>query len=85
MSTKKNYIKRTAKTLGLEGYEVNELIKRMHRHFKKNGIDKEEITKAFFILQSIYERKEKIKLETTAPPKVLIIEIYKSLTWLHTI
>ena len=68
MSTKINYTKRTAKTLDLEEYEVNELIKRMHGHFKKNGIEKDEITKAFFILQSIYERKEKIKLETTAPP-----------------
>lgn len=67
MSTKINYTRRAAKTLNLEEYEVNELIKRMYGHFKKNGIEKNEITKAFFILQSIYERKEKIKLETTAP------------------
>lgn len=67
MGTKINYTKRTAQVLELEEYEVNELVKRMYGHFKTNGIAKDEIVKSFFILQSIYERKEKIRLETTAP------------------
>ena len=31
--------KRVAKVLGLEIHEVNELLKRMNGHFRKNGID----------------------------------------------
>jgi len=67
MGAKINYTKRTAKILNITEDEVRELSKRIYGHFKKNGIQKNEIIKSFFILESIYTRKEKIKLETTAP------------------
>lgn len=65
MGTKINYTKRAARTLGLSLDETNELIKRLHGHYKKFGIDGDQIEKSFFILQQIYERKEQIKLQTT--------------------
>jgi hypothetical protein len=52
----------------------------MYGHFKQNGIKKEQIVKSFFILASIYQRKEQIKLDTTAPLlgfKNIGIKIYK--------
>jgi len=67
MWQKIDYKSRAAKTLGLTVCETNELIKRMYGHLNKNGILKDEIVKSFFILESIYQRKEHIRLETTAP------------------
>jgi len=67
MGVKINYIKRASTTLNLAEDEIRELSKRMHGHFVKNGIDRDEIVKSFFILQKIYERKERIKEATTAP------------------
>ncbi|QOP45692.1 hypothetical protein [Sulfurimonas paralvinellae] len=67
MGTKINYTKRASQILEIEEYEVNELVKRMYGHFNKNGFAKDEIVKSFFILNDIKIRKEKIRLETTAP------------------
>ena len=67
MGTKINYLKRTANILNITEDETRELSKRMYGHFKKNGIKKDEVLKSFFILGRIYDRKEKIRLETTAP------------------
>ncbi|WP_457746286.1 hypothetical protein [Sulfurimonas sp.] len=62
-----DYLKRAAKALELEEYEVNELAKRMLGHLKKEQLSKDAIIKAFFILQDIKERKEQIRIQTTAP------------------
>ncbi len=67
MGVKIDYRVRAAKTLGLSLDETNELIKRLHGHYKRFGIDGDQIEKSFFILQQMYERKEQIKLQTTAP------------------
>jgi hypothetical protein len=67
MGVKINYTKRASEILNLTEDEVRELSKRMHGHFRRNGIDRDAIVKSVFILQDIYERKEKIKEATTAP------------------
>lgn len=80
MWQKIDYTARAAKTLGLSIDETKELSNRMYGHFDKNGIYKDEIIKSFFILESIYHRKEQIRLETTAPLlgfKNIGIQIYK--------
>ncbi|MBA1432447.1 MAG: hypothetical protein FAF04_02360 [Epsilonproteobacteria bacterium] len=82
MGTKIDYTKRAAKTLELTLDETHELVKRLHGHYKKFGIDRDQIEKSFFILQQIYDRKEQIKLQTTAPLlgfKHKGIELYRGL------
>jgi len=59
--------KRVAKVLGLEIYEVNELLKRMNGHFRKNGIDNKEIARSFFILLDILRRKKKQYIDLSVP------------------
>lgn len=60
-----DYKKRVAKQFSLSLDETNELLKRMHGHFKKNGISNNEIAKSFFILREIIKRKEEQKLKTS--------------------
>ncbi len=82
MGVKIDYRARAAKTLGLTLDETNELVKRLHGHYKKFGIDKDQIEKSFFIFQEIYKRKEQITLQTTAPLlgfKHKGIELYRGL------
>ena len=82
MWQKIDYLARAAKILSLSIDETKELSNRMYGHFDKNGIKKDEIIKSFFILASIYYRKEQIRLETTAPLlgfKNKGIQVYKGI------
>lgn len=62
-----DYRKRVAQQFSLSVDETNELLKRMHGHYKKNGISHEEIAKSFFVLRNIVHRKEDQKLKTSVP------------------
>jgi hypothetical protein len=67
MGFKINHRKRVAKLLGLEIHEVNELLNRMNGHFRKNGIDNDEIARSFFILGDIQTKKETQRIKFSVP------------------
>lgn len=62
-----SYINRVAILLGLSEEEVYELLKRMNGHFRKHGIDNEQIAKSFFILSDIQMKKETQRIKLSVP------------------
>lgn len=68
MSFKINYPQRMAKTLkNLSKDEVKEFLKRAEGHLQKHGNHRLSIAKMFFILDEIYDRKEKQRIKDSAP------------------
>jgi len=67
MGFKINHRKKAAKTLGISLDEMNELLKRMNGHFRKFGVDNDEIAKSFFILKHILDRKEQQRIDLSIP------------------
>lgn len=67
MSFPINYKQRVADQFDLSTDEVNELLKRMHGHFKKHGISHKEIARSFFILNNIKIRKEQQRIKQCVP------------------
>ena len=68
MSFKINYPQRMAKTLkNLSKDEAKEFLRRAEGHLQKHGNNRLSIAKMFFILDEIYDRKEKQRIENSAP------------------
>lgn len=62
-----NYKQRMANILNLSRDEVNEFLKRSEKHLKKNGTNRLELARMFFILEDIYIRKEEQRIKESAP------------------
>jgi hypothetical protein len=62
-----NYKQRMSKILNISIDEANELLKRGERHLKKNGTNRHELARMFFILEDIYTRKEEQRIKDSAP------------------
>lgn len=67
MSFEINYKQRMSKTLNISIDEVSEFLKRAEGHLKKNGVNRHELARAFFILENINNRKVEQRIKDSAP------------------
>ena len=67
MSFEINYKQRVSKILDISIDEVSELLKRAEGHIRKNGVNRHELAKMFFILENINNRKEEQRVKDRAP------------------
>jgi len=67
MSFEINYKQRVSKILNISIDEVGELLKRAEGHCRKNGANRYELARMFFILEDINNRKEKQRIKDSAP------------------